>query len=92
MNQRTDYTVEVYKADRRTTKGERRVLVRDHSDADLDSLRHLYSTTWLARDGYRCEFHETWVMRKNMITDSWFRERYDTPLCCSPSSETYWSM
>jgi len=32
------------------------------------------------------------VTRKNLMTGAEYQERADTPLCCSPSSETYWSM
>jgi hypothetical protein len=32
------------------------------------------------------------VTRVNMMTGAEYQERADTPLCCSPSSETYWSM
>lgn len=32
------------------------------------------------------------VKRINIMTGKVFEEAYDTPLCCSPASETYWSM
>lgn len=32
------------------------------------------------------------VTRKNLLTGQEFQEDVNTPLCCSPSSETYWSM
>lgn len=32
------------------------------------------------------------VTRKNLITGQEYEESVNTPLCCSPSSETYWSM
>jgi len=41
---------------------------------------------------YRIEIHETYVTRRNLMTGNLFQERYDTPWCCSPSTETYWSM
>ncbi len=84
------YTVEVYKKDRRTKAGERLVLKKDH-DYNLQFLQHTYRTTYLTRDGYRVEFHETFVTRKNAMTGTEFVERYDTPYYCSPRSETYWS-
>ena len=88
---RGDYTVEVYKTDRRTRTGERRVLKRDHVDADLTLLRETYFRTWTARDGYRVEIHETYVTRVNLMSGVRVRERYDTPYAVSPSSESYWS-
>ena len=86
------YTVEVFKADRRTKSGERRVLKEDYLTDNRGMLEHVVKTTWLKRDGYRYEIHETYVTRKNMMSGFEFRERYDTPYHCSPSSETYWSM
>lgn len=84
------YTVEVYKTDRRTKKGERLILKKDH-DLDLNTLQHVYRTTYRRADGFRIEIHETFVTRKNMMNGQEFTERYDTPYYCSPRSETYWS-
>lgn len=84
-------TVEVYKRDRRARSGERLVHKADHTRADQAELKHLYETTWFARDGYRFEIHETYRVRKNIMTGAEFLERYDTPYSCSPASESYWS-
>jgi len=32
------------------------------------------------------------VTRKNLMTGLEYQEDINTPLCCSPASETYWSM
>jgi hypothetical protein len=32
------------------------------------------------------------VQRRNLMTGELYWEAEDTPLCCSPASETYWSM
>ena len=32
------------------------------------------------------------VTRKNLMTGLEYQESVNTPLCCSPASETYWSM
>jgi hypothetical protein len=85
------YTVEVFKRDARTKTGERRVLKEDYLTDNRGMLEHVVKTTWLKRDGYRYEIHETYVTRKNMMSGAEFTERYDTPYYCSPSSETYWS-
>jgi hypothetical protein len=86
------YTVEIYKRDARTKKGERMVHKADHATDNLSMLEHSVKHTWLPSQGYRYEIHETYVTRKNMMSGAEFRERYDTPYYCSPSSETYWSM
>ena len=86
-----EITVEVYKRDRRVKSGERLVLKKDHMVNEPTMLKHTYRTTYLTRDGYRVEFYDTWVERKNLLTGERFVERYDTPRSCSPASETYWS-
>ena len=86
------YTVEIYKKDRRTKKGERLVQKQDYDTDNLSMLEHSVKHTWLPSQGYRYEIHETYVTRKNMMGGGEFKERYDTPYYCSPSSETYWSM
>jgi hypothetical protein len=85
------YTVEVFKADKRSKLGERVVLKQDYVAYTHADLKHLVETTWLVKDGYRFEIHETYVTRKNLLTGQEFQERYDTPFYCSPSSETFWS-
>jgi hypothetical protein len=88
----TSYTVEVYKTDKRTKAGERLVLKKDYNTDNLSMLEHTVKNTWLKRDGFRYEIHETFVTRRNMMSGKEFQERYDTPYYCSPSSESYWSM
>ncbi len=83
------YPVEVYKQDKRTKSGERLVLKQDYNTDNLSMLEHSIKHTWR---GYRYVIRETYVTRKNLMTGQEFKERYDTPYSCSPSSETYWSM
>lgn len=87
-----DITVEVYKKDGRMKSGERMVKKTDHTVTERTQLEHTYKTTYLARDGFRLEFHETYVTRNNLMGGKEYQERYDTPRYCSPSSEAYWSM
>jgi len=86
------YTVEVYKRDARTKRGERLVRKVDHTSADRSSLEHVYKHTYFPSQGYRFEIHETLVTRHNLMGGGEYQERYDTPRSCSPSSEAYWSM
>jgi hypothetical protein len=37
-------------------------------------------------------YQDNMVERTNLMTGKKYLEDADTPLCCSPSSETYWSM
>ena len=87
------YTLELYKSDKRTTKGER-LLSRDDLPADGSTEQELishYQELYPAPE-YRIELHQTMVTKRNLINGKEFQERYDTPYYCSPSSETYWSM
>jgi hypothetical protein len=90
MGKMTEYTLELYKTDRRTKEGRRLVEVKDiaestraHIESIADSLRKL---------DFIVEVFETYVTKKNLMTGQEFQERYDRPYYCSPSSETYWSM
>jgi hypothetical protein len=87
-----DITVEVYKTDRRQKSGERLVLKKDHMVNEKSILKQTYKTTYPQSKGYRIEFHDTYVTRKNIMTGQNVIERYDTPYFCSPSSESFWSM
>lgn len=82
-----DYTVEIYKLDRRMKAGKKLVSKMDYSCEDISVIEN----DWPVRKGHVRFIHETWVTRKNLITGREFQERYDTPYFCSPSSETYWS-
>ena len=86
------YTVEIYKQDARTKKGERLVSKTDYDTDNLSMLEHTVKHTYRASQGYRYEIHETYVKRTNLMGGAEFIERYDTPYYCSPSSESYWSM
>ena len=88
------YTLELYKTDARTKSGERLESKTDGHGALGSPLRALelhYAAKYPAPK-FRIELHETMVTAKNMMNGKEFKERYDTPYYCSPSSETYWSM
>ena len=85
------YTVEIYKTDARTKKGERLVSKTDYEVSDKSMLEHTVKHTYRASQGFRYEIHETLVTRTNLLSGQEFQERYDTPYYCSPSSESYFS-
>ena len=39
----------------------------------------------------KCDYHEN-VERVNMMSGKTYSEPINTPACCSPASETYWSI
>ena len=84
------YTVEIYRKDLRKKTGERLVQKKDY-DTDNKSTLEKSVKDHLGRNE-RYEIHETWVTRTSLMGGAEFKERYDTPYYCSPSSETYWSM
>jgi hypothetical protein len=89
------HTMYIYKADRRTKSGERlfSTTVWQHRDAaemkrEVRELQYqLYPTSQ-----FRIEFHPTTVTVKNLMTGKDIQIDRDTPWCCNPASETYWSM
>lgn len=86
------YTIEVYKADKRTKGGERMIKKQDHADINGgQGILNLYREVYPKGDGFRVEIHETYVTARNAMTGQEFQERYDTPYFASPRSESYWS-
>ena len=87
-----EYTVEVYKLDKRKKAGERLEHKLEYKVVDYVTLYAGAAIMWPASKGFRYTIHETYVTRKNLMGGTEFTERYDTPSYCSPSSESYWSM
>jgi hypothetical protein len=99
MSKLTEYTIVVYKTDKRIKKdarygkdkvGLRFVEVRDFAPVTKDYIETVAADK--RKQGFVAEVFETFVTRTNMMGGAEFQERYDTPYYCSPSSETYWSM
>jgi hypothetical protein len=99
MSKLTEYTLEIYKSDKRIKKDERygknKVGLRFIEVIDFAPVTKSYINAVAESkrsEGFFVEVFETFVTRKNLIGGKEFQERYDTPYFCSPSSETYWSM
>ena len=89
MSALVEYTLEVYKADKRTKEGKRLVVKEDFAPSTKD-----YITTVADKKrklGFIVNIFETYVTRKNAMTGQEFQERYDTPWSCSAASESYFS-
>jgi outer membrane protein assembly factor BamD (BamD/ComL family) len=89
-----DYTMYIYKLDRRTKTGERLVsttvwTARTEAGMkrEVKELVPLYP-----QSDYRFEYHPKMVTVKNLMTGKDIQIDRDTPWCCNPASETYWSM
>lgn len=98
MSKATEYTLEIYKADKRIKRDERfgrnRVGMRfveiiDFAPSTKDYIETLAETK--RKEGFIVNVFETYVTRTNYMTKKEFQERYDTPYHCSPASESYFS-
>lgn len=90
MSELVEYTLEIYKADRRTRAGRRLYARQDFAPSTRD---YITAVAAARRElGFIVEVFETYKTSKNLMTGTTFKERYDTPGFCSPSSESYWSM
>jgi hypothetical protein len=90
MSKLTEYTLELYKADKRTKEGRRLVAKQDFAESTKDYIEAVANGK--RRLGFIVEVYETWVTKQNLMGGKEFTERYDTPYFCSPASESYWSM
>lgn len=96
VNKMTDlkeYTLEIYKTDRRTKEGRRLYAKQDFAPSTKDYIEKVAKQK--RKQGFIVEVFETFVTRKTLdigYGSKEFQERYDTPYYCSPSSESFWSM
>lgn len=84
----TGHTLYVYRKDGRRRTGERFEFTQDF-DSKIKAERFAQQFTG---PGYRFEISKSWKTVTNLMTGAQVQERADTPLCCSVSSEAYWSM
>jgi hypothetical protein len=86
-----DYTVEVYKVDKRYKNGIKLWGKFDFVQIEEAELERMISSMYAGDNKFTWKIFNTYVTRKNLLTGEPFQERYDTPYYCSPSSETFWS-
>jgi hypothetical protein len=89
-----DYTLYIYKFDKRTKSGERLIrvmfikdLTEDLVAADRSAVCRHYPESM-----YRAEYVPSMVVVKSLMTGQDVQIASDTPWCCNPASETFWSM
>ena len=90
-----DYTMYIYKIDRRTKNGERLVSTTVWSNRteagmkrECAELFQLYP----AKQGYRFEYQPRMKTVVNLMSGKEIQIEANTPRCCDPSSELYWTM
>ena len=88
-----DYTLYIYKQDKRFKSGERPVSTtvwRDRTEAVMEAeivnLRDMYPSTL-----YRIEYFPTKITVKSLMTGENVEIDRDTPWACNPASESFWS-
>ena len=90
-----DYTMYIYKLDKRTKSGERLVSTtfwtgRDEAGIERE-VKELHIHHY-PRGVFRIEALPKMKTVKNLMTGKDIQIDRDTPWCCNPASETYWSM
>jgi hypothetical protein len=91
-----NWTMYIWKLDRRTRRGERLFSTtvwtgRDAAAMDRE-VRELFLSGLYTVDKFRVEVVPTTKTVRNLMTGEMVEIPHDTPLSCDPSSETYWSM
>jgi hypothetical protein len=91
-----DYTMYIYKLDRRCKTGERLFSTtvwaeRDEAGMDREVAELLLSGLYTV-DKFRFEYFPKMVTVKNLMTGADVQIDRDTPWSCNPASESYWSM
>jgi len=92
---RQDYTMYIWKADKRTKSGERLISTTVWTDRTAEGMkREINGLYWLylPKDGYRFECVPTMKTVTNLMSGAQIQIPHDTPRSCDPSSELYWSM
>ena len=90
MSKLTEYTLEVYKVDRRKKDGVRLQEKIDYAPMTGFEINRVIEG--YVKQGFIVELYETYVLQKELLSGKEYMERYDTPHFCSPSNESYWSM
>jgi hypothetical protein len=84
-----DYTLYIYKKDKRTKSGERLVQTRV---CILMRKKEMEIIAGAYRGDLRAEYVPSMMTVKSLMTGQEVQIEHDTPWCCNPASETFWSM
>ena len=93
---KTNYTMYIYKTDRRTKTGERLYSTTVWNDRTVETMenevRGLRAQLYPTLAGFRIEFVPTMKTVVNLMSGVEIQIPHDTPRSCDPSSELYWTM
>lgn len=84
------YVLLTFKKDARYKEGER-LYSKEEVEADSESTIQYITERRKSLD-FRCMFTPATKIVRNFMTGSEVEIAWDTPHCCDPSTETYWSM
>jgi hypothetical protein len=90
-----DYTLYIYKADRRTKTGERLFSTTVWTGQDDNGMRRTVADLfplYRPEDGFRFDWTPSMKRVRNLMSGVEISIPHDTPRSCDPSSELYWSM
>ena len=90
-----DYTLYIYRADRRTKTGERLFSTTVWRDRDDNGMRREVAELfdlYPPDKGWRFDWVPAMKTVRNLRSGKEIQIPHDTPRSCDPSSELYWSM
>jgi hypothetical protein len=91
-----DWIVSVYKADKRCKSSERFIAKYPFTGMARDAVQHeladLAQVLYPKKNGWRFDVQPATMIVKNLMTGQDVEIAADTPWCCNPASESYWSM
>jgi hypothetical protein len=86
-----DFTLYAYKTDKRAKTGEKLVSTRVLKDMDEQTMKAIVKVGLEMNPNFRFEYYPTMKTVTNLMSGKEVQIERDTPHCCDPSSETYWS-
>ncbi len=92
---KTNFTLYIYKVDRRYKSGERLFSTTVWEHRDEEAMQREVNELHLhhyPRSQFRMEYCPTMKTVVNLMSGKEIQIPHDTPRCCDPSSEAYWSM
>jgi len=87
-----DYTLYAYKADKRAKSGEKLVSTQVLKNMDEQTMKAVVQVGLTMNPNYRFEYFPTMMKVKSLMTGKEVEIDRDTPWCCNPASETFWTM
>ena len=91
-----NYTMYIYKLDKRTKSGERLFSTTVWTGRDEEGMKREVNELLMSGlypvSQFRFEYFPTMKTVTNLMTGKEIEIERDTPRCCDPSSELYWSM